>query len=475
MSEKSSIGSRKTIEKPESKPSEEEPILGYATLHEAPTEKNPQAIQEINPEEEDETLQLQQVIGISSFGKKDTSKLNENHITPEENEDDSDDDFIGPPIPSLLSSTQVTQNDDDDKHKASSNSANTKTKLKNEISDEVDDSDSDKDDKNDEELIEKIPCTHQVLMKYGIKPVTAMAADPSGTRLASGSVDYMLALWDFGRMDASMRSFKTLQPCENHPIKCLQYSNTVNEDNRYIPINDQSKTKGHTASLNYGMWHPRDKEEYITTSEDSTCRIWDMGEMLSSRSCDDTLKLWNLRQFKDPLFTASNLDSRYECMFSPDDSMVVTQTAGKVLFYDTKTFDRAHEIQVTDSHVIETLWHPKLNQIFVGCGNGVIMTYYDIDKSLRGAKSCAAKQKHRKKNVEIMLSQQIINPRALPLFREDRPKSAHKKMEKNQQDPLKSYRPDVTPAYKKNQPQPIFQEVGEDDDDELMHKKPKTS
>lgn len=27
-------------------------------------------------------------------------------------------------------------------------------------------------------------------------------------------------------MDSSLRSFRTLQPCENHPIKALQYSAT---------------------------------------------------------------------------------------------------------------------------------------------------------------------------------------------------------------------------------------------------------
>ncbi|CAB0042663.1 unnamed protein product [Trichogramma brassicae] len=444
-------------------------------------------------------------------------------------------------------------------------------------------------------------------MKHGTKAVTAMAADSSGTRLASGSVDYMRALWDFGGMDASMRNFKTLQPCENHPIKCLQYSNTgdrilvisgsaqakvldrdgfkkcetVNGD-RYI--NDQSKTKGHTLSLTSGIFMDRPtshkalikcKNERGLKTVPTTCsydrygtvialgcidgsiQMWDTrqafvkpslinktahgenqvisslhysykGEMLSSRSCDDTLKLWDLRYFQKPLFTASDLWTRYEttdCMFSPDDSMVVTgvslargQTAGKALFYDTKTFDRVHETEVTDSHVIKIT---KLNQIFVGCGNGVITTYYDIDKSLRGAKSCALKQKNRKKNVEIMSSQQISNPHALPLFREENPKSARRQMEKDRQDAITSGRGGrvassgstlssyvvrnlglskrveddqnprddilkyakvaeeepyfVTPAYKKNQPQPIFQEVVEDNDDEPMHKKPKTS
>lgn len=63
-------------------------------------------------------------------------------------------------------------------------------------------------------------------MTHGNKAVTALCVDPSGARLASGSVDYDVSFWDFAGMDSSMRSFRTLQPCENHPIRGLHYSNT---------------------------------------------------------------------------------------------------------------------------------------------------------------------------------------------------------------------------------------------------------
>ncbi|KAJ8683567.1 hypothetical protein QAD02_019359 [Eretmocerus hayati] len=410
----------------------------------------------------------------------------------------------------------------------------------------------------DEEENEKlknhgIPYTNQISMNHGNKAVTALAVDPAGARLASGSVDYDVSFWDFGGMDSTMKCFRTLQPCENHPIRCLQYSMTGDmllvlsgsaqakildrdglercetiKGDQYIA--DMAMTKGHTASLNCGMWHPFTKEEYITCSQDGTCRVWlvykpkahkslikcraqngtktvpfscaysrdgsviacgcvdgsiqmwdarknfvnpslinrkahasgsevsslsfsYLGQMMSSRSCDDTLKLWDLRSFKDPLFTAPNLFSRYDstdCMFSPDDSIIVTgeslargKSAGRCLFYNTKTFDLIHEIEVTNSHVIKTVWHPKLNQIFVGCGNGSVVVYYDAQRSLRGATLCVSKQRVKKKNVEIMPSQQIITPHALPLFRQDRPKSVRKQMEKDRLDPVKSHRPDL--------------------------------
>lgn len=63
-------------------------------------------------------------------------------------------------------------------------------------------------------------------MTHGSKALTALCVDPSGARLASGSVDYDVSFWDFAGMDSSMRSFRTLQPCDNHPIRGLYYSST---------------------------------------------------------------------------------------------------------------------------------------------------------------------------------------------------------------------------------------------------------
>lgn len=646
------------IEKPAASTSKYSNVQSaFGTFGKKAVEANAKAMVEIRPEDEEENEQLQTLMGMSSFGKKarcfdvqemmenikktivttkpverkaDSNQQEKDTTDKTESDDDEDADLIGPPIPTAI----VEEN------------PKTKRKSKKHYSDsddddeDDDDDDEDDDDEKETDLVSRIPCTHQVSMTHGNKAVTAIAADPSGARLASGSVDYDLSFWDFGGMDASLRSFRTLQPCENHPIKCLQYSMTGDsilvisgsaqakvldrdgfekcetiKGDQYIT--DMARTKGHTASLNSGIWHPFTKEEYLTCSQDSTCRIWVLhkpkahkalikcraqngvktvptncaysregtvvacgcvdgsiqmwdhrknfvnpslinrsahgsgndisclsfsylGHMLSSRSCDDSLKLWDLRAFKNPLFTASNIFSRYDstdCMFSPDDSMIITgeslpknQQAGRCLFYSTKTFDLVHEIEVTNSHVIKTLWHPKLNQIFVGCGNGIVKCYYDIKRSLRGAKLCVVKQRHKQKHVEMMPSQQIITPHALPLFRQDRPKSVRKQMEKDRLDPVKSRRPDlpitsgqggrvassggtlssfvirnlglskrieddqdpreailkyakvaeenpfwITPAYKKNQPKQIFQTDGDDESSgEPSNKKQKT-
>lgn len=552
---------------------------GFGTFGKKREENNVKKMDEIKPEDEEETQNMQKMMGIMSFGKKAksfdvqemmeniTKTINSNKqsviekekpreiVEPKEdkvsdnNDDDEDDDnFIGPPIPSLMLVTSEATKD--------SNAEKKTEKTENDDDDDDDDNDKESEEEEEEEevtLRDKIPCSHEVSMTHGTKAVIAIAADPSGARLASGSIDYDVCFWDFAGMDTSMKSFRTLQPCENHPIKCLQYSMTGDvilvisgaaqakvldrdgfekcetvKGDQYIT--DMARTKGHTASLNSGCWHPFTKEEYMTCSQDSTCRIWNLyrprahkslikcraqngvktipttcaysregaavacgcidgsiqmwdhrknfvnpslmlrgahaqssevsslsfsylGQLLASRACDDTLKLWDLRAFKVPIFEAKGLFSRYDttdCMFSPDDSMIVTgeslnkgETTGRVLFYDSKTFNLVREIPVTNSHVIKTLWHPKLNQVFVGCGNGIVKVYYDSKKSMRGAKLCVVKTHMKQKHIEIMSTQQIITPHALPLFRQDRPKSVRKQMEKDRLDPVKSRRPDL--------------------------------
>lgn len=94
---------------------------------------------------------------------------------------------------------------------------------------------------------------------------------------------------------------------------------------------------------------------------------------MATRGGDDTLKLWDIRAFKKPVHVAQNLFSRFEmtdCCFSPDDRMVVTatsmekgETAGKLVFFERDTFNKVIELEVGNSHVIRTLWHPRLNQV----------------------------------------------------------------------------------------------------------------
>lgn len=516
-----------------------------------------QMIRQIEDVAEDlESQHLKEVMGISGFGRKAAKvfdineqiekarvtrpgmdkKREESKPKEDDQKDEEEEDVIGPLPPAVTT----------DKEKA------TKESSKDEDSDD-DDYSSDEDSDDEQSLAKRIPYTHEVQMQHGSRAVLALAGDPSGARLVSGSIDYDMCFWDFAGMDSSMRSFRQLQPCENHPIRSLQYSVTGDmilvisgnaqakvldrdgfekleccKGDQYI--SDMSRTKGHVAQLTSGCWHPFNREQFLTAALDGTLRIWQglkskeqlqviktraqgglrtnaascnfnrdatliaagcvdgsiqtwdtrkmfvntthcvrdahqkgseitsivfsyMGQQLATRSNDETMKLWDLRQFKQPLHTWTNLFSRYDttdCSFSPDDRLLVTgeslpkgQAEANLYFYSTKSYEEVQRIPVSNAHVVKTLWHPKLNQLFVSCGNGTIKCYYDEHRSIRGAKLCVVKTHRKRQPMEMVGVSQIITPHALPLFRQEKSRTSRKRMEKARMDPVKSQRPDL--------------------------------
>ncbi|XP_067340603.1 WD repeat-containing protein 70 isoform X2 [Channa argus] len=521
--------------------------------------------------------------------------------TPQQEQEDDDNELVGPPLPPGYTSRTAHSDDDDDEEEA--------------------------EDDSDDNPVKKIPDTHEITLQHGTKTVSALGLDPSGARLVTGGYDYDVRFWDFAGMDQSLQAFRSLQPCECHQIKSLQYSVTGDvilvvsgnaqakvldrdgfnvmecvKGDQYIV--DMANTKGHTAMLNGGCWHPKIKEEFMTCSNDGTVRTWDLssekkhksvfkprslqgkkvtptcctysrdgkliaagcqdgtiqiwdrnlsvhtkfrcqqahtpgtdtsclsfsydGVTLASRGGDDTLKTWDIRNFRKPVNVAMGLTNYFamtDCCFSPDDKLLVTGTSvkkdegnGKLVFFDRASFQRVYEIEVTNASVVRLLWHPKLNQIMVGTGNGLAKVYYDPIKSHRGAMLCVVKNKRKERQAETLTQEYIITPHALPMFREARQRSTRKQLEKDRLDPKKSHKPEppvsgpgrggrvaahggtlssfivknialdktddsnareailrhaaeasenpywVAPAYKQTQPEPVFAEDSEEDE-----------
>uniref|UniRef100_A0A7N6BGW7 WD repeat-containing protein 70 n=1 Tax=Anabas testudineus TaxID=64144 RepID=A0A7N6BGW7_ANATE len=452
-----------------------------------------------------------------SGSSSDSSSDSELIGPPVPTQQDDDDDLVGPPLPPGYTGSTAHSDDDDE----------------------------------GDNPVKKIPDTHEITLQHGTKTVSALGLDPSGARLVTGGYDYDVRFWDFAGMDQSLQAFRSLQPCECHQIKSLQYSITGDvilvvsgnaqakvldrdgfnvmecvKGDQYIV--DMANTKGHTAMLNSGCWHPKIKEEFMTCSNDGTVRTWDLnsekkhksvfkprsfqgkkviptcctysrdgkliaagcqdgtiqiwdrnlsvhtkfhcrqahtpgtdtsclsfsydGVTLASRGGDDTLKTWDIRNFRNPVKLATGLTNYFsmtDCCFSPDDKLLVTGTSvkkdegnGKLVFFDRASFERVYEIEVSSASVVRCLWHPKLNQIMVGTGNGLAKVYYDPVKSHRGAMLCVVKSKRKEKQAETLTQDYIITPHALPMFREARQRSTRKQLEKDRLDPKKSHKPE---------------------------------
>jgi WD40 repeat protein len=191
-------------------------------------------------------------------------------------------------------------------------------------------------------------------------------------------------------------------------------------------------------------------------SETSCITIAHDNQTLVSRGGDDTLKLWDIRSFKRPVNVVTGLQNFYtvtDCTFSPDEKMIVTGTSvrkdqgrGELLFFD-RELKKVHSLPMADCSVIRCYWHPKLNQIVVGLGNGEARVLFSPRYSIRGAKLCVVKKKTQRIEdvAHSALNAPIITPHALPLFRADQPKSLKRRREKERANPQLSHKPE-TPA-----------------------------
>uniref|UniRef100_A0A8C6EJ68 WD repeat-containing protein 70 n=1 Tax=Microcebus murinus TaxID=30608 RepID=A0A8C6EJ68_MICMU len=200
----------------------------------------------------------------------------------EESSDSSDDELIGPPLPPKMIEEPVNPMEED-----------ILGPLPPPLNEEEEVEEEEEEEDDEEEVSISLIF---FLKKY---QVSALGLDPSGARLVTGGYDYDVKFWDFAGMDASFKAFRSLQPCECHQIKSLQYSNTgdmilvvsgssqakvIDRDGFEVMecikgdqyIVDMANTKGHTAMLHTGSWHPKIKGEFMTCSNDATVRTWEV-------------------------------------------------------------------------------------------------------------------------------------------------------------------------------------------------------
>lgn len=166
------------------------------------------------------------------------------------------------------------------------------------------DSDDDSEDSKDKLYKEinfqeaGIPFENEVVLEGHTKSVTSIAIDHVGVRMFTGGNDYKLHLWDLPNLDASLKSFRVLEPIETQPVKTLDFNykgnvclvtggnarpKILNREGRNelefvkgdMYIKDQVHTKGHTGVVTSGRWHPTNHHEIVTSSLDGSVRVWD--------------------------------------------------------------------------------------------------------------------------------------------------------------------------------------------------------
>jgi len=270
------------------------------------------------------------------------------------------------------------------------------------------------------------------------------------------AIDGTVRLWDLkgeGKTQKALIRFKDKQGRRTIPTCC-----TYSPDGRWIAagcqdgsiqIYDHSKMPG-GEFVNVAF---KNMTAHQFGTDTSCLKFSYDGRTLASRGGDDTLKTWDMRNFKQPLNQVNGLFNKYamtDCCWSPDDRLLVTgvsldkgETEGKLMFYERETLKKVEELVVSDSSVVRCLWHPRLNQMAVGTANGQVKMLYDPNKSNRGAKMAIIRTGKKKQHSEVCVGDRIITPHALPIFREQRETSTRKKEEKARKDPVKSHRPDL--------------------------------
>ena len=128
------------------------------------------------------------------------------------------------------------------------------------------------------------------------------------------------------------------------------------------------------------------------------------GRMVVTRGGDDTVKLWDTRKFKQPVATISHTStsSQYptsNIRFSPTSTSILTGSQeGNLHILNPGTLKSELVTPVTPgSPLISVLWHPKLNQIITGSANAETHILYNPNTSFNGAKnvmSRAPKRRH---------------------------------------------------------------------------------
>eukprot|EP00455_Lapot_gusevi_P051823 TRINITY_DN7817_c0_g1_i4.p1 TRINITY_DN7817_c0_g1~~TRINITY_DN7817_c0_g1_i4.p1 ORF type:complete len:257 (-),score=72.23 TRINITY_DN7817_c0_g1_i4:32-802(-) len=166
---------------------------------------------------------------------------------------------------------------------------------------------------------------------------------------------------------------------------------------------------------------------------------------------DHSLRVWDVRKIRECVKVFDDLPNFFahtDMAFSPDEQIFITGTStrrgqgrGQVVFIDRTNLEIIQSVSVDSTSANRVLWHPKINQIFVGSAEAKIHALYSPSLSQKGVLLCIGKAA-KKKDIEDFSNQtgMILTPHALPMFRDktDRRKKKDARKETKPEEPSKS-------------------------------------
>ncbi|KRX04929.1 WD40-repeat-containing domain [Pseudocohnilembus persalinus] len=229
-----------------------------------------------------------------------------------------------------------------------------------------------------EQLKQNLPIDNEVTLRGHQKLVSALAFDPKGSRLATGSYDYHLRLWDFAGMNVNMNSYRMVEPQEGQPINNISFSadgqnvlcitvgpqlRMMNREGKLLNVStkgdmyitDMAKTYGHVSEITDGQFHPIENNIFATCSTDSTVRIWDLNKKLHGIQQQMTFsKLIKCTDARGQKVVVNSLT------YSPNGQYLFTGTQdGAISGFDNKTGYHRTQFKMRTAHSL----NEKINAI----------------------------------------------------------------------------------------------------------------
>ncbi|KAI9918354.1 hypothetical protein PsorP6_011413 [Peronosclerospora sorghi] len=118
--------------------------------------------------------------------------------------------------------------------------------------------------------------SHEVALKSHVKGLACIYVDVPGARVSTGSTVYRVKLWDFAAVSYSSSGNRLLAVTGSSQPKVLTREGVeemqFSKGDMYVL--DMANTNGHTYTATGGQWHPKAREQMITSSLDGTVRLW---------------------------------------------------------------------------------------------------------------------------------------------------------------------------------------------------------